>query len=177
MSGRGGREEAARTKLRCPVGTYPDKLKTEVLERSALPPQETLFASIVAWSRRVGGAPPGSPSPLVPIYFRHLVSISQLISGDEALLSLRAGGWVFHRQASRVGVGREKGRLGLTPVLDSGGGISEELAKLPAAPPPRKAPRFQLRQWLQFLPGQGCLSQPLCPLGQIQLYQAAPGML
>ena len=134
MSGRGGREEEARTKLLCPVGTYPDKLKTEVLECSALPPQEMLFPLTVAWSRPVGGTPPGSVvvvGPLVPISFRHLVSISQLISGDQALLSLRIGGWVFHWQASRVGVGRKKGRLGLAPVLDSGGGISGELAKLP----------------------------------------------
>lgn len=80
MSGRHGREEGARTKLLCPVGTYLEKLKTEVLEGSALLPQEMLFPSTVAWSRRVGGSPPGSLSPLVLIYFRHLVSISQLIS-------------------------------------------------------------------------------------------------
>ena len=44
------------------------------------------------------------------------------------------GGWVFHCQEGKVGVEnkkKKKRKSGLTPVLDSGGGISGKLAKTP----------------------------------------------
>lgn len=75
---------------------------------------------------------PASPSPLVPIYTKHLVSISQLIRGDQALM-----GWgLGFPLARRQGGGREgKWRLELTLLLDSGWVISGGLAKPPACPP------------------------------------------
>lgn len=54
---------------------------------------------------------------------------------------MSAEGWGlgFHWQEHRVGVGRKKWRLGPTRVLDSGGGVSGELAQ-PPGPSPSQGP-------------------------------------
>lgn len=53
------------------------------------------------------GHPARSPSPVVLVYIRHLVSISQLISGDQALMSAEGWGLGFPL-ARRQGGSREE---------------------------------------------------------------------
>lgn len=115
----------------------------------------------------MGGTSPGSPSPVVPICIRHLVSISQLISGDQALMSAEGWGLGF-KLARRQGGSREKKTETWT---DSSFGfrLGGSLESWPSllTPPPIRALRFQPLPSLQLLPGKGCLLQPLCPLGRI----------
>lgn len=101
ISGRGGREEVARTKLLCPGGTYPDKL----LECFALPPRN--IAPLHCGLEHGDGRHPTLAHWCPSTYMRRLVSISQLVSGDQAL-SVAEGWGLGFPPASGGGEKREE---------------------------------------------------------------------